>query len=59
MTMMEDLELLKAAIALACTDGELRRSEMGVIEGLALRVGVELPTGSEDRGYGRRRDGGV
>lgn len=37
---IEDLDLLKAAIALACADGELRRSEMGVIKGLAARVGV-------------------
>lgn len=37
---MEQLELLKAAIAVALADGELRRSEMGVIKGLAARVGV-------------------
>jgi tellurite resistance protein len=37
---MEDLELLKAAIAVAVADGELRRSEMGVIKGLAARIGV-------------------
>ncbi len=37
---MEDLELLKAAMAVALADGELRRSEKGVIEGLALRIGV-------------------
>lgn len=37
---MEDLELLKAALAVAMADGELRRSEKGVVEGLALRVGV-------------------
>lgn len=40
MSNMEDLELLRAAIAVALADGELRRSEKGVIEGLALRVGV-------------------
>ena len=40
MDAMEELDLLKAAIALAAADGELRRSEKGVIEGLALRVGV-------------------
>ncbi len=40
MGLMEELELLKAAIAVACADGELRRSEMGVVEGLAARVGV-------------------
>ena len=37
---MESIELLKAAIAVAMADGELRRSEKGVIEGLAQRVGV-------------------
>ena len=37
---MEDLELLKATLAVAVADGELRRSEMGVVEGLAGRVGV-------------------
>jgi tellurite resistance protein len=36
----EKLELLKAALAVAAADGELRRSEMGVVEGLAARVGV-------------------
>ncbi|MCH7883789.1 MAG: TerB family tellurite resistance protein [Planctomycetes bacterium] len=40
MSTTEDLELLKAAIAVAMADGELRRSEKGVIEGLALRAGV-------------------
>lgn len=40
MTEMETLELLRAAIALAMADGELCRSEKGVIEGLAQRVGV-------------------
>ena len=38
---MEDLELLKAALAVAVADGELLRSEMGVIEGLVKRVGLE------------------
>lgn len=37
---MEDLELLKAAMAVACADGKLERSELGVIRGLAARVGV-------------------
>jgi len=37
---IEKLELLKAALAVAAADGELRRSEMGVVEGLAARVGV-------------------
>ena len=40
MTGMEKLELLRAAIAIAMADGELRRSEKGVIEGLADRAGV-------------------
>ncbi len=38
--MMEDLELLKAAIAVAVADGELRRAELGVVEGLARRAGI-------------------
>jgi len=37
----EELELLKAAIAVAVADGKLRQSEMGVVEGLAARCGVE------------------
>ncbi len=37
---MADLELLRAALAVAMADGELRRSEKGVIQGLARRVGV-------------------
>lgn len=37
---MDDLELLKAAMAVALADGELRRSERGVIQGLATRVGI-------------------
>lgn len=37
---MEDMELLRAAMAVAVADGELRRSEMGVLKGLAERVGV-------------------
>ncbi|MCH7872199.1 MAG: TerB family tellurite resistance protein [Planctomycetes bacterium] len=40
MTNMERVELLRAAIAVALADGELSRSEKGVIEGLAQRVGV-------------------
>lgn len=40
MAAMEDLDLLKAAIAVALADGELRRSEKGVIQGLAARAGV-------------------
>ena len=37
---INQLELLKAAIAVAVADGEIRRSEKGVLEGLAARVGV-------------------
>jgi tellurite resistance protein len=37
---MEDVDLLKAALAVAMADGDLRRSEIGVIKGLAARVGV-------------------
>ena len=37
---IEQLELLRAALAVAVADGEIRRSEMGVVEGLAVRVGV-------------------
>ena len=40
MSKMEELELLKAAIAVALADGDLRRPEKGVIEGLAARVGI-------------------
>jgi tellurite resistance protein len=40
MTTNEDVELLKAVMAVAVADGELRRSEMGVIKGLAARIGV-------------------
>ena len=41
---MEDLELLKAALAVALADGEIRRSEKGVVQGLARRVGVGQPS---------------
>lgn len=37
---MEDLELLKAIMAVAVADGELLRAEMGVVRGLAGRIGV-------------------
>lgn len=37
---MNDLALLRGAIAVALADGELRRSEMGVLKGLAMRAGV-------------------
>lgn len=40
MATMEDVELLKAAIAVAVADGTIRRSEKGVLQGLAMRVGV-------------------
>ena len=38
--MMEDTELLKATIAVALADGQLLRSELGVIKALAQRAGV-------------------
>jgi uncharacterized tellurite resistance protein B-like protein len=37
---IEKLELLKAVLAVAAADGQLRRSEMGVAQGLAARIGV-------------------
>ena len=37
---IDQLELFKAALAVAAADGEIRRSEKGVLEGLAARVGV-------------------
>ena len=40
MASMEELELLRAAMAVALADGELRRSEMGVLKGLAARTGI-------------------
>ena len=40
MASMQDLELLKAAIAVAVADGKVMRSEMGVLRGLANRCGV-------------------
>ncbi len=40
MPLNEDMELLNAALALAMIDGRLSRSEMGIIEGLATRIGV-------------------
>jgi tellurite resistance protein len=40
MTETEKLELLKAALEVAVADGEIRRSERGVLEGLAVRAGV-------------------
>jgi tellurite resistance protein len=43
MNAMEDIELLKAALAVAVADRELRGSEFGLIEALAKRAGVEPP----------------
>ncbi len=37
---MQDLELLKAAIAVAVADGKVTRSEMGVLKGLAHKCGI-------------------
>jgi uncharacterized tellurite resistance protein B-like protein len=36
----EKLDLLKAALAVAAADKKLTQAEMGVVEGLAARVGV-------------------
>ena len=38
---MDDLELLKAALAVAVADKELRRSERGLLEALARRAGLD------------------
>lgn len=40
MNNIEKLDLLKAALAVAAADGEFKPSEMGVVLGLAARVGV-------------------
>ncbi len=40
MNNMEKLDLLKAVMALAMADGEVRRSELGVARGLAERLGI-------------------
>lgn len=37
---MDDVELLRAALALAAADGKISRSELGVVEGLAHRAGI-------------------
>ena len=37
---MEEREVLKAAMAVAVADGRITRSEMGVLKGLAARLGV-------------------
>jgi uncharacterized tellurite resistance protein B-like protein len=39
-SMTADLELLKATIAVAVADGELRESELGVVRVLAKRAGI-------------------
>ena len=38
--MEEEIELLKATMTVAVADGQLLRSEMGVVEGLAKRIGL-------------------
>ena len=55
---MEDLELLKAIMAVAAADGEFRRAEMGVVKGLAERIGVGqvsfeamLDTAQQDKSF--------
>jgi len=40
MPTMDELDLLRAAVALALADGKLGRAEKGVIQGLAVRAGV-------------------
>ncbi len=40
MNQMEQLELLRAVLAVAAADGDIRRSELGVAKGLAERIGV-------------------
>ena len=40
MDQMEQMDLLKAALAVAMADGVLTRSEKGVVEGLAAKIGV-------------------
>lgn len=58
MSDMETLELLKAAIAVAVADGKVTRSEKGVLQGLATRVGVGkvsfdamIDTAKHDKGF--------
>lgn len=38
---LDQLELFKAALAVAVADGKLTRSEMGILKGLAARVGID------------------
>ena len=40
MRSIEELEILRAAMAVAGADGRITRSEMGVLKGLAARLGV-------------------
>lgn len=40
MNQTEQMDLLRAALAVAMADGILTRSEKGVVEGLAKRVGI-------------------
>ncbi len=40
MASIQDLELLKAAIAVAVADGKVTRSETGVLKGLAQKCGI-------------------
>ena len=40
MRSIEELEILRAAMAVAVADGRITRSEMGVLKGLAARLGV-------------------
>lgn len=37
---MEQLEILKAAFAVALADGSLQRCEKGVLQGLAVKAGI-------------------
>ncbi len=37
---MDDREILRAAMAVALADGELRRAEKGVLKGLARKAGI-------------------
>jgi tellurite resistance protein len=52
----EQIDLLRAALALAYADEKLTRSERGVIEGLAARVGLEGAALQSMIGEARRDD---
>ncbi len=41
---MEKMDLFKAALALAVADGEVKRAELGVVKGLADRLGIGQTT---------------